>query len=119
MTQTGVQTEWLPGGREMRLLSGVHFVDSRGVAWIARAGAVIDGASIPRLFWRIAGSPFVGKFRRASVIHDVYCVTKERPHAEVHKMFLEVMEADGVPGWKRRFMYWAVRLFGPKWEVEL
>jgi len=111
-----VKVEWIENeSRKMRLIEPVMFVDGNGLTWSADAGDIIDGASIPRLFWRATGSPFVGRFRRASVIHDVYCVTKTRPSADVHRMFAEAMTFDGVPRWKRKLMYYAVRLFGPKW----
>jgi len=110
-----VKTEWMPK-RRMLLLSAVMFTDKNCITWIAKQGSIIDGASIPKLFWRIIGSPFVGQFRRASVIHDVYCESKSRPHKDVHQVFYEMMLCDNVPLWKSKFMYWAVKSFGPKWE---
>jgi len=116
MFDNSVKVEWLEdNSRNMRLLESVCFIDSEGRPWVARAGSVVDGASIPRFFWRFIGSPFVGKYRRPSVIHDVYCVSKDKPHREVHEMFYEAMLAEGVPKAKARAMYWAVRLGGPKW----
>ena len=51
----------------MILLEDVSFT-SKGKIWTAPAGSVIDGASIPRFFWRVIGSPFIGYYRRASVV---------------------------------------------------
>lgn len=111
-----VKVEWPEGAkRNMVLLEDIEFIDSDHVTWKAPKGSIIDGASIPRFLWRATGSPFVGNYRRASVIHDVYCVTKSRPHEEVHQMFEEAMEADEVPKWKRKLMANAVKWFGPKW----
>jgi len=73
-----VRTEWLSDGRSMRLLENVSFTDSEGVEWFACTGDVVNGADIPWFLWRLFGSPFVGLFRRASVIHDVYCKNKSR-----------------------------------------
>ena len=116
MFSNSVKVEWIEEHpREMRLLETVVYTDQTGQDWIAPAGSIIDGASIPRFFWRATGSPFVGLYRRSSVIHDVYCVTKSRPHKDVHRMFLDAMEEDGVPKWKRKLMYSAVKHFGPKW----
>ena len=33
-------------------------------------GLHTDGASIPRVFWRLIGSPLMGKYRRACIFHD-------------------------------------------------
>jgi hypothetical protein len=112
-----VKTEWLTTNRrEMRLLEDFKFIDKAGIEWIAPAGSIIDGASIPRFFWRIIGSPFIGNYRRASVIHDVYCKTQEKPSPEVHAMFWEAMLTDMTPRRKAIEMWIAVRLFGPRFQ---
>jgi hypothetical protein len=111
-----VKVEWIKGEpRKMRLLEEISFMDSNGKMWTAPAGSIIDGASIPKFFWRLIGSPFVGKFREASVIHDVYCQTKSAPHADVHNMFHEAMRCNGVSKKKALVMYLAVVTGGPKW----
>lgn len=111
-----VKVEWLPDDpRKMRLLETVCFIDSQGLEWVAFKGAIIDGASIPRFFWRLIGSPFVGLYRRASVLHDVYCVDKSRPSKAVHKMLREAMIVDGESKRKAKIMYNAVKLLGPRW----
>lgn len=101
--------------REMKILQDFSFIDSNSVAWVCKAGSIVDGASIPRLFWKIIGPPLVGSYRRASVIHDVYCKSKARKASETHKVFYEMMLADGVPVNKAKLMYLAVKLAGPKW----
>ncbi len=106
---------WLPDGREMKLKENFLYVDKYGVEWQAPINSIVDGASIPRFFWRYIGSPFVGKYRRASVIHDVYCKTKSRPHERVHKVFKEMMLADGVDEFDAHQMYLAVKVGGPTW----
>jgi len=111
-----VITKWLSGSRrEMQLEEEFNFIDKNSRFWFAPKGAVVDGASIPKIFWLFIGSPFVGKYRRASVIHDVYCKTKSRPHKEVHRMFYEGVRVDGVNIVKAKTMYWAIKLGGPKW----
>jgi hypothetical protein len=111
-----VVTEWIAGEkRRMKLIKEFSFVDGSGKKWTAPANSIIDGASTPRFFWRVIGSPFIGLFRRASVIHDVYCVTKSEPYKKVHKMFYNAMRADGVSKGKAKTMYWAVKFGGPKW----
>jgi hypothetical protein len=111
-----VRTDWLSDGRSMQLLNDVAFLDNRGRRWQAWKGDIVDGASIPRFFWRFIGSPFVGKYRRASVIHDVYCKTEVVRSPEVHKMFYEAMRHDGVPRVKAYAMWLAVRTFGPRFK---
>lgn len=75
-------------------------------------GEVTDFASIPRFFWRLC--PPWGLSMRAAAAHDsIY----RRPEVDVSReqadrMFLEVMEQDGVPAWQRRAMWAAVRAFG-------
>lgn len=111
-----VVTEWIATEpRLMRLREEFSFIDGKGKKWTAPADSIIDGASIPRICWFIISSPFVGHYRRASVIHDVYCVTKSEPHKEVHKMFYNAMIADGVSKRKAKAMYYAVKVGGPKW----
>ena len=72
----------------------------------------MDGASIPRFFWRFIGSPFIGRYRRASVIHDVHCNLKCHSSAQVHRVFYEMM----LKAWA---MWLAVRLFGPRFKGRL
>ena len=114
-----VRTEWLHhdgDDRDMLVLEPFAFTDSTGVRWTAGAGDLVNGASIPRIFWTLVGSPFVGDYRRASVLHDVACRKKTGVSRDVHRMFYEAMRADGVDGDTALKMYTAVRLFGPNWE---
>jgi hypothetical protein len=111
-----VKTEWIEGEpHKMRLLDSVTFTDKTGKLWTANENDIINGASIPKFFWRVIGSPFVGHYRRPSVVHDVFCESGSEPHKDVHNMFYEAMLIDGVPKLKAKAMYWAVRLGGPKW----
>jgi Protein of unknown function (DUF1353) len=57
----------------MKLLSDFWFRDPRGKEWRTPAGYVVDGASIPRALWTLAGSPYTGEYRRASIVHDKAC----------------------------------------------
>jgi Protein of unknown function (DUF1353). len=111
-----VQTEWLPGGRGMRLLSSFSFVDPSGQKWEAPKDWVVDGASIPQFAWSFIGGPFEGRYREASVIHDVGCDQKTRPWNAVHEAFYWAMRASRVESWRAKVMYAAVYHFGPRWE---
>lgn len=112
------QTEWLPNGRDFRLLQDFIFTDSNGLEWKAEQGDTPDGSSIPRLFWSMVGSPVVGKHRNASIVHDKYCVLgakSGRTHKQVHKMYYHACLCAGVGKFKAKMMYYAIKAGGPKW----
>ena len=115
-----VKTIWLKGAgddRDMELIEDFKFVDESGKEWNAPAGSKINGASIPSTFWSSIGPPFVGDYRRASVVHDVACDVKTDPSEEVHLMFYYAMITDGVSWLKANTMFQAVKRFGPSWDV--
>ena len=103
--------------RNMILLEDISFIDKSGKKWTAYKGESINGASIPSIFWSIFGSPYIGKYRRPSVIHDVYCGRKTESYVDVHKVFNEMLEYDGVKYSLRIKMFKAVWYFGPKWDI--
>lgn len=110
-----VKTEWIDGDkRDMRLLESLSFRDAKGRVWDAPEGSVINGASIPKFLWHLLGSPFVGRYRRATVIHDVYCQHQFIASRVVHRMFYDAMICDGVRKVRAKLMYAGVRLFGPR-----
>jgi len=112
-----VHAEWKLNGRGMILVGhNLLFTDKLGYKWIARVGDEFDGASIPRFFWRIAGSPYCGKYREASIIHDVYCKTNRIDSILVHRVFHEMMIASGCSRWKAWCMFKAVSWFGPRFR---
>lgn len=111
-----VQTEWLDGGRKMRLLAPFAYIDPRGQRWDAPKDWIVDGASIPQFAWSIIGGPFEGKYREASVIHDVGCDQKTRTWESVHEVFYWAMLASKVESWRAKVMYAAVYHFGPRWD---
>jgi hypothetical protein len=111
-----VDVRWLSEHeRDMMLLADLTFTDSNSVEWTAYKWDIIDGASIPKFLWEEIGSPFIGFYRRASVIHDVECKRKTRPWQDVHNCFYEMMMADGVEWLKAKIMYNAVYVAGPRW----
>jgi Protein of unknown function (DUF1353) len=104
-----------PGGRTVTLLRELSFIDPDGLTWTAPNGLVVDGASIPRPLWSIVGSPYTGNYRRASVIHDSYCHTKERSWRATHYIFYLGSRADGVGDLYAKLLYGGVMAFGPRW----
>ena len=113
-----VVARWSDNGRDMTLVEPFAYVDSRESRWDAPAGAVVNGASIPRAFWSLIGGPFEGQFRNASVVHDVACEARDREWRTVHRMFYEACRCGGVAAAKAKAMYYAVWHFGPRWRIE-
>src|SRR6266480_6916446 len=110
-------TRWNPDGRTMTLLSELRYADPQGVVWIAPAGSVVDGASIPRSLWSIMGGPFEGKYRNASVLHDVAYTQRNRPWEVCDRMFYNAMRCSGVSAVEAGTMYYSLRKFGRHWKA--
>lgn len=109
---------WVEDGRSMTVLEGFSFFDSRGVEWYVPAGSVINGFSIPFLLWSpIFGTPFTGKGRIGSVVHDVACQQKSRPWQDVHRAFEEACRAGGMSALRASLYGGVVYRLGPRWEV--
>ena len=109
--------ELLDNGRELRLLEDFAYIDPHGTVWTAPKDAVVDGASIPQVFWTFTGGPLEGKFRNASIVHDVACDRRAVPSDKVHQMFYEACRCGGVPENEAKLLYAAVYHFGPDWEI--
>lgn len=103
--------------QEFVLQEDFSFMDPNGLEWRTPAGTAVNGASIPPMFWSLIGGPFTGKYMKASVIHDHFVVTRERTAHDTHRNFYYGMRANGVPAWKAKTMYWAVRTFGADWDL--
>lgn len=117
-------TRWIRedgADRRMELREALVFVRKNGERWEAKPGLQFDGASIPRALWSLSGSPFDGDYREAAIIHDQYCKDGRDGRcrwdsATVHQVFYEAMRALGVPGWRARIKWAAVRAFGPRFK---
>ena len=90
---------------DLRYTNGTLFV-------IAKSGLKTDGASVPRVFWRAIGSPFVGDYVCSAIIHDALYMSEAMTRKDADDLFLEMMKVEGVSYWKRYAMYWAVRAGG-------
>lgn len=77
-----------------------------------KSGFQTDGASIPRLLWRVFGSPYDPDIFPAAIGHDALYRGEIVPRKDADLAFLEMMEASGVPEKKRRLVYRGVRWFG-------
>lgn len=109
------KVEFLSYGRQIKLLEDFIFKDRKGKEWLANKNHIVDGASIPQFFWSITEGPLDGKFRNASIIHDVGCDQKEESWQAVHLCFYEACRCGGVSECKAKMLYAAVYLFGPRW----
>ena len=111
-----VVTKWITDDLEMELVKDFKYVDPQGKQWKAPTGSVINGASIPSMFWSVIGGPFEGRFRKASVLHDAACDVQTDSWEDVHRMFYDACRCSRVGIGKAQTMYWAVYHFGPRWE---
>jgi hypothetical protein len=113
-----IETRWESDGRTMTLLNELRYTDPKGVVWIAPAGSAVDGASIPRALWPFFGGPFEGKFRNASVLHDVAYDQKSRPWQQVDRMFYDAMRCSGVGAVEAKTFYYALYRHGRHWKFK-
>ena len=114
-----VDTRWENDGRSMTLLNELRYTDPKGVVWIAPAGSKVDGASIPRSLWSLMGGPFEGKYRNASVLHDVAYDQHIRPWQECDRMFYNAMRCSGVSAIEAKTMFYALYRFGRHGAFEI
>lgn len=80
-----------------------NFTIAKGYKW--------DGASIPRMFWRLIGAKTDSRFLIPSLIHDVLCenhnlVDNDRYFAD--KVFERLLYVSGVPAFNRWLMFHSV-----------
>lgn len=107
-----IETRWENDGRSMTLLNELRYTDPKGVVWTAPPGSKVDGASIPRSLWSLMGGPFEGKYRNASVLHDVSYDQHIRPWQECDRMFYNAMRCSGVSAIEAKTMFYALYRFG-------
>ena len=77
-------------------------------------GYCYDGASIPRLFWRLIGSNTDNHFLIPALIHDILCENHhyvDSDRAFSTEVFNALLEASGVCSVKRFFMKNSVATF--------
>ncbi len=115
------KTEWLTDGavedRNMRLLEDFEYRDPAGRTWPAPAGVMVNGASIPEPLWTLVGSPYVGHYRRATVVHDVACEDPSVDRKEADVMFFHACRCGGCSLRQAWLLYVGVR-FGAWFGIE-
>jgi hypothetical protein len=108
--------------RRWKLLKSFHYVPS----WaegpfdeeVVPKGFIIDGASIPCLFWRLIGPP-MGPYAEASAVHDYLWVEALRRNCDfsyANLVFRDAMKQSGIWAWRYWLMWFAVTLNG--WKVK-
>ncbi|MBA3882480.1 MAG: DUF1353 domain-containing protein [Chthoniobacterales bacterium] len=111
-----IDTRWENDGLTMVLLNELRYTDPYGEVWVASAGSRVNGASIPRVFWTMIGGPFEGKYRNASVLHDVAYEQQTRPWQEVDRMFYNAMRCSDVGALTAKTMYYTLVRHGRHWK---
>jgi hypothetical protein len=112
-------TRWNSDGRTMTLLTELRYTDPQGIIWVAPAGSVVDGASIPRYLWSIMGGPFEGQYRNGSVLHDVAYGEHKLPWQDCDRMFYNAMRCSGVNAVQAKTMYYTLYKFGHHWKFPI
>ncbi|MCH2089150.1 MAG: DUF1353 domain-containing protein [Pseudoalteromonas sp.] len=116
------KTKWITesgSDRYMLLVEEFSFTDREGKVWNAPKGAVIDGASIPKALWSIVGPPYVGDYRRASIVHDVACVEAKNKNERraADRMFYQACRSGGCSRRASIILYLGVRI-GAWWRYK-
>jgi hypothetical protein len=107
------RTEWLCGdGNDttMRLLEAFWYIDPHGRHWLAPAGSITNGASIPRTLWSSVGSPYTGRYRRAAIIHDSGVGAPGVLRDDADSMFYFACLAGGCEPMESKLLYAGVRI---------
>ena len=97
------------------ILKEPFYMNKSGVIISIPEGYETDLASIPRVFWRVI-APFELSIA-APLVHDYLygnggvAQNQVLNREETDKLFLDIMEAEGVSWWRRKIAYRAVRMF--------
>lgn len=107
-------TETKRGKERVLLLDAplLYQSDYLGEVVAVPVGFKSDGASVPKPLWWMY-HPF-GRYLRAAVVHDWFCVTQSISYKDAAEVFREAMKVCGINPWRRQKMYLAVKWFGPK-----
>ncbi len=106
-----------PGEPEMRVLAEPFgYIDQFKVHWDVPTGFETDGASIPAAFKPFIGGSWTENYARAAVLHDFYIRRLTNDPESVHRLFFHALLASGTEPDRAKYMYWAVRNFGPQWK---
>lgn len=96
----------------VKTLQDIIYIANNGDIVLVPVGFVTDGASIPKIFWSIIGSPFTGKYKKPALIHDYLYATHLTSRKRADSIFIEGMKYLGVSRVKRVLMWLAVKIGG-------
>ena len=92
-----------------------YFVVDGKKVWIPK-GYFYNGASIPRVFWSIIGSPFDPQYWAAAGAHDWRYLTHTSTRPDADETLFQLCRQAGVGLWRARTIWGAVRSCGyPAW----
>lgn len=111
-------------GKNVTVYEDFSYVRRDGRLITVPAGFFCDGASIPKIAWPIAGSPFTGDNLYPALVHDYLCDLMRKdlcPFAseEVHYMFYLGLKEMGSNEVQARIKWQAVLRFNDKSEANL
>lgn len=92
-----------------RTLQDETYYTSAGM-FVVPQGFESDGASLPRLFWRLLGHPFSMDYLWEAVLHDYLYRTQTDSRKVADSIFFNLLK-DKMPV-RSRLIYWSLRLFG-------
>lgn len=75
-------------------------------------GFVSDGASVPRIFWRLLDPPISARTLVPSVIHDYLYQAQTTTRAAADALYYRDLRAHGYARWKSALVWLGVRLGG-------
>ncbi|MEE4290656.1 MAG: DUF1353 domain-containing protein [Cycloclasticus sp.] len=108
---TTLQTEHVKD-KDWRVISALAYMTSNDELIVVKKGFITDYASIPKLLLSIFGRPS-GKMVEPSVLHDfLYQAKTKYTRKESDLIFLEALKGKGINWFKRRAMYYGVRIGG-------
>lgn len=84
----------------------------QGKTFTVPKGFIWDGASIPRIAWRVIGHPFMQEFRAPTLLHDMLYDTALLSRKDADLAMKELLIANGVSKARASAMYAAVRTGG-------
>lgn len=112
-----LRVQFRDDGETMIVLEAITFTDGAGRVWPLPAGAISDGASIPRALWSTVGSPFTGLYRVAAFFHDEAYRTPGMDKEAADLMLRECAIACGCSVELADLIYAGVRI-GGEWSFE-
>jgi len=83
-----------------------------GLKFTIKKGYKTDGASIPRIFWTLGGSPFSGDTLSCAIAHDIWYESELYSRTVADNNFLFLMRKNKVGWLKRVTNFLVVRILG-------